>query len=552
MRVATYVRMSTSRQEHSPEQQRDALADHARKNDYAIVAEYSDLGVSGTSVAKRRGFQRMHADALAGKFDRILCFDRSRFGRLDSLDSGRWIAPLREAGVDLETIADGVSNWNDFGGRVVDAMMAESKHAFAVDLARATLRGLTAKAAEGRGYTGGVTPFGYRRMTRIDGRNRVSELQMDAVTAPIVQRMFQFYSAPGGSLSGVARMLNELGIPCSNKGKLWRRNSVERILRNRVYCGDAIWGRRATGKFFTRRNGTEIVARKPHAKQTLTVAIERLNAVPAIIDREMFAKVQQLMDERRKQTRSKQSIQPLSGLVFCECCGLALHSDGGDAMRCPSSVSTGKGAKCSSSRIPVRPLFDAVADGLRDRLNASALARLEKAMRAAIRRRDDHRVVDRKGGIEARLRALEVEIAAGADRVLEVPKSLLGEVTKALEQKTAMRDRLAAELAAINASTKRPVDAIGKLIASLRDVRRALAEADPATVNAIMRAAGVRVTAKPGTLRAATRPRPTTRAGRLGRQQTRDKLAARVTVGDLFPIERHTEQVPAIDFMVKF
>jgi small-conductance mechanosensitive channel len=142
--------------------------------------------------------------------------------------------------------------------------------------------------------------------------------------------------------------------------------------------------------------------------------------------------------------------------------------------------------------------------------------------------------------------------AAGADRVLEVPKSLLGEVTKALEQKTAMRDRLAAELAAINASTKRPVDAIGKLIASLRDVRRALAEADPATVNAILRAAGVRVTATPGTLRAATRPRPTTRAGRLGRQQTRDKLAARVTVGDLFPIERHTEQVPAMDFIVRF
>ena len=116
----------------------------------------------------------------------------------------------------------------------------------------------------------------------------------------------------------------------------------------------------------------------------------------------------------------------------------------------------------------MRPLFDAVADGLRDRLKPSALASLEKAMRAAVRRGNDHRAVDLKSGLEARLRALEAEIAAGAKRVLEVPKSLLGEVTKALEQKTAERDRLAAESAAINVSTKRPVDAVGRLIEALQ------------------------------------------------------------------------------------
>jgi DNA invertase Pin-like site-specific DNA recombinase len=527
--------MSTSRQEQSPKQQRAAIAEHAAKQGYVIVAEYSDEGVSGTSVAKRRGFQRMHADALAGKFDRILCFDRSRFGRLDSLESGRWIAPLREAGVDLETIAEGVSNWNDFGGRVVDAVLAESKHAFAVDLARATTRGLTAKAVEGRGYTGGVTPFGYRRITRIEGRNRVSALEIDALAAPAVQRMFEFYAAPGGSLNGVARMLNELGIRCSNGGKLWRRNSVERILRNRVYVGDAVWGRRSSGKFFTRRNGSEIIPRKPFAKTTFTVPIERKDAVPAIIDRETFATVQRLLDERKKQTRSKQSIQPLSGLVFCECCGRALHSDGQDAMRCPSSVAAEKGIRCSSARVPMRPLLDAVTAGLQDRLQPSKLAALEKAMRAAIRRRDDHRAVDMKAGLEARLRGLEAEIMAGANRVLEVPKSLLGEVTKALEQKTAERDRLAAELAAINASTKRPVDAVGRLLEALRDVRRVLAGADPATANAILRAAGVTVRTKPASVRPRRPAQPTKLAARRSQRAARPKLSAVVTIGELFP-----------------
>jgi DNA invertase Pin-like site-specific DNA recombinase/chorismate mutase len=535
MRVATYVRMSTNKQEHSPEQQRAALTQHATKHGYKIVADYSDLGVSGTSVKKRVGFQRMHADALAGKFDRILCFDRSRFGRLDSLESGRWLAPLRDAGVELETIAEGVSNWNDFGGRVVDAVLAESKHAFAVDLARATIRGLTAKAAEARGYTGGVTPFGYRRITRLEGRNRISTLEIAAVSAPIVQKMFALYAAPGGSLNGVARMLNETGVPCSNGGQRWRRNSVERVLKNRVYCGDLVWGRRSSGKFFTRHNGTEIVARKPYSKVTMTTAIEHQDVVPAIIDRDTFATVQRLMQERQKQTRSTASIHPLSGLVFCDCCGRAMHTDGRDRMRCPSSVADGTGSPCSSFRVPTLLLYDAVTAGLRDRLTPSALASLERALRAAARRQHHQPAADLRAGLEGRVRELEAEITAGAKRVLEVPKSLMGEVANALQAKVAERDRLAAELAAIKASGERPADAVGRLVAVLRDVRRALAGADPATVNAILRAAGVRVTTRPiSTRRRASGQRPTGRASRLASRAKAPRRSARVELGDLY------------------
>jgi hypothetical protein len=177
-----------------------------------------------------------------------------------------------------------------------------------------------------------------------------------------------------------------------------------------------------------------------------------------------------------------------------------------------------------------------VAAGLRDRLQPSKLAALEKAMRAAIRRRDDHRSVDLRAGLEARLRNLEAEIAAGANRVLEVPKSLLGEVTKALEQKTAERDRLAAELAAANASTKRPVDAVGRLLEALRDVRRVLAGADPATANAILRAAGVKVVTNPASMRKRMHgKRQRTIAGRPVHRAKRQQLTARVVVGDLFP-----------------
>jgi hypothetical protein len=203
----------------------------------------------------------------------------------------------------------------------------------------------------------------------------------------------------------------------------------------------------------------------------------------------------------------------------------------------------------------MQPLFAAVADGLRDRLTPSKLAALEKAMRAAVRRRDDHRSIDLKSGLEARLRSLEGEIAAGANRVLEVPKSLLGEVSKALEQKTAERDRLASELAAINVSTSRPVDAIGRLLEALRDVRRVLAGADPATANAILRAAGVTVRTKPASVRPRRPAQPAKLAARRSQRAARPSLSAVVTLGNLSPSSFNEEQVPrnaGLSFEVTF
>jgi hypothetical protein len=90
MKAATYVRMSTLQQEHSPAQQLAAIKRHCQERGIEIVAQFSDHGISGDLPKKRPGFLRM-------------------------LEAGRWIAPLRDAGVTLETVADGPEDWDDFG-----------------------------------------------------------------------------------------------------------------------------------------------------------------------------------------------------------------------------------------------------------------------------------------------------------------------------------------------------------------------------------------------------------------------------------------------------
>jgi len=41
----------------------------------------------------------------------FVCWDVERFGRFDSLEAGRWIYPLRRAGVRLHTRVDGEIDW---------------------------------------------------------------------------------------------------------------------------------------------------------------------------------------------------------------------------------------------------------------------------------------------------------------------------------------------------------------------------------------------------------------------------------------------------------
>ena len=71
-KAASYVRMSTDKQETSPEQQRESISKIADEHGYKIVASYEDLGVSGNATEKRPEFQRMIVDGSTRKFEAIL------------------------------------------------------------------------------------------------------------------------------------------------------------------------------------------------------------------------------------------------------------------------------------------------------------------------------------------------------------------------------------------------------------------------------------------------------------------------------------------------
>ena len=93
-RVAAYARVSmeTERLQHSLSAQVSYYNSMIQKNpDWVFAGVYVDDGISGTGTAKRDDFNRMIADADAGKIDIILTKSISRFARntVDLLETVR-------------------------------------------------------------------------------------------------------------------------------------------------------------------------------------------------------------------------------------------------------------------------------------------------------------------------------------------------------------------------------------------------------------------------------------------------------------------------------
>src|SRR5437773_10329754 len=115
IRLALYLRCSDKKQDTSVKDQRKSCVafvarnqvNKQREHDYKIVCEYVDDGISGDDTEKRFDFLRMRDDAGRDIYDAILCWDQDRFGRFDMLKAGKYIDPLREAGVFLLTVGDG-------------------------------------------------------------------------------------------------------------------------------------------------------------------------------------------------------------------------------------------------------------------------------------------------------------------------------------------------------------------------------------------------------------------------------------------------------------
>lgn len=383
--AAGYIRMSTRRQEDSPDRQRAEIKALAARLGYSVIVWYEDHGKTGTESSKRTNFQQMLKDAAASnrRFDAILVHEQSRFSRERIVDVFQHWKAIDEAGVILVTTARGALDFNDTASvlsSVIDAMSARDESA---KIAERCVGGL--RLAVARGQRLGAVPFGYDRLfVDQSGKElmRVSFRQSQAKpkgfisklvpsnepgAVAIVQRIFKEFNA-GATIRGISMRLNEQPIK-PRCAKVWTRNAVQVILLNRVYCGDYRRGFRPRGQFSTVVSGVETVEQMHEGLVTVAA----------------FEKAQRLLAAKHKPRGAVvEGRNILAGTGRCGHCGGRLYmqlSGKGQPNRyqCSSRSTIGNADFCPYPSIYQSELDSAVMRVVQEALSGdkSALARAQ-------------------------------------------------------------------------------------------------------------------------------------------------------------------------------
>ncbi len=228
-RAVAYVRESTEEQGQgfSPDAQREGIRRFAPENNLELVGEYCDFHSGWRKSEARPEFQRLMADAAAGKFDVVLVFHTSRFAR-NQVEARRYKQLLRERlGIRV------ISVTQPMGEDHTDpsAFLAESIHEmfdeyYSVSLSFWTPSGLKEKARQG--HLVGSLPWGYVR----DPDTKLAIPHPER--APMVLAMFERYATGQESDRTLAAWLNAKGARTAREAVQQghrARDAVQRRLR---------------------------------------------------------------------------------------------------------------------------------------------------------------------------------------------------------------------------------------------------------------------------------------------------------------------------------
>lgn len=348
-RVAAYCRVSSGKDAmlHSLSAQVSHYSELIqRRPGWAYAGVYADEALTGTKD-DRPEFQRLLADCRAGKIDRVLTKSVSRFAR-NTVTLLETVRELKELGVAVYFEEQNIDSLSGDGELMLTilASFAQEESKSVSDNCKWRIR---KDFSEGKPMNLPLL-YGYRREK---GRIVIDEREAEIVR-------FIFRSCLNGMGKGrITEALREQGVPCRLGGE-WQTETVGGILKNEKYTGDALLQKTYIENHLTKRkcfNRGELP--QYYAESTH----------PAIIDHEMYEKVQVLIAERREKTNVQKDVTaryPFSGLIVCGCCGAHYHRRTNPTRitwQCVTYLRRGK-KHCAAKQIPEETLRSLTREAL--------------------------------------------------------------------------------------------------------------------------------------------------------------------------------------------
>jgi len=113
-KVALYCRVSTSTKDQTTENQLRELTDYCDRMGYEVVKVYEDEVSGAKSREKRPAYNQMCKDAFLKKFDTIIGWDVSRFGR-SMKEFVSFLADMDEKGIGVIAVKNGLDTSSSSG-----------------------------------------------------------------------------------------------------------------------------------------------------------------------------------------------------------------------------------------------------------------------------------------------------------------------------------------------------------------------------------------------------------------------------------------------------
>lgn len=305
--------------------QKKILLKYAEDNGFPNPTFFIDDGVSGVTF-DRPGWNEMIGLAEAGKVKTVIVKDMSRMGR-DYLKVGYYTESFfAERDIRYIAINDGVDS--DKGDNDFTPFRNLFNDFYARDTSKKIRAVMRAKGNAGE-HLCSNPPYGYVK----DPESKKRWI-IDSEAAEIVKRIFDLCVAGKGPMQ-IAKALTagkvltvkayyakRDGKPMPDNPYRWSVETIRGILERPEYTG-------CTVNFKTYSKSHKLKKRLQNAPENYRIFPD---TQPAIVDRNVFERVQELRANKRRPAKQAERQGLFSGLLYCVDCGSKLHFATGKIM----------------------------------------------------------------------------------------------------------------------------------------------------------------------------------------------------------------------------